>query len=53
MTGDPRPSLEERYGTKKAFLEKVRASVDALVAEGYLLEADARAILESSSVDLP
>jgi hypothetical protein len=53
MTGDPRLSLEERYGTKKSYLEKIEASLNALVAEGYLLEADGRAILESSTVDLP
>jgi hypothetical protein len=53
MTGDPRLSLAERYGTQKAYLEKIEAAVNALVGEGYLLEADGRAIVETSTVDLP
>ena len=40
--GDPRPSLEERYGTHAAFVAKVRArTADGLVAGRYLLPDDA------------
>ena len=37
---DPRPSLEERYGTKEGYLEQVAAATTALIGRGYLLEED-------------
>jgi len=40
-TGDPRLSLEERYGTREAYVAKVRAAADALVAARLLLAEDA------------
>jgi len=40
-TGDPRPSLEERYGTRDAYVAKVKAAADALVAARLILEEDA------------
>jgi hypothetical protein len=40
-SGDPRLSLEERYGTHAAFVAKVRAAADRLVGERLLLKADA------------
>jgi hypothetical protein len=40
--GDPRPSLEERYGSREAYVEQVKAATEALVAERLLLPADAR-----------
>ena len=49
MTGDRRPSLEERYGTPEEYLRKFAAAALALVSEGYLLEADAQALIESSA----
>ncbi len=39
--GDPRPSLEERYGTRAAYVARVQAAAAALVAERLLLPADA------------
>ena len=39
-SGDPRPSLEERYGTKEAFLKKVEAAAQPLVRDHLLLERD-------------
>jgi hypothetical protein len=39
-TGDPRLSIEERYGSREAYLERVRRAALALVAERYLLEED-------------
>lgn len=39
--GDPRPSLEERYGTRENWLAGVRASANAMVQQRYLLRSDA------------
>jgi hypothetical protein len=39
--GDPRPSLEERYGSRDAYIAKVKAAAGALVAERLLLPSDA------------
>ncbi|MBL4835511.1 MAG: hypothetical protein JKY26_16210 [Pseudomonas sp.] len=39
-TGDPRPSLEARYASKADYVAQVRASAEALVAQGLLLEED-------------
>jgi hypothetical protein len=41
--GDPRLSLEERYGNRDAYVAKVKAAAGALVAERLLLPADAAA----------
>ena len=40
-TGDPRPSLQERYGSRDAYAARVRAAADALVAARLLLREDA------------
>lgn len=40
-TGDPRLSLEERYGTRDAYVAKVKAAADALVAARLILDEDA------------
>ncbi len=39
--GDPRLSLEERYGTRDAFVARLRAAAEALVAARLLLVEDA------------
>jgi hypothetical protein len=39
-SGDPRPSIVERYASKEVYLELVTKAAEALVAEGYLLAAD-------------
>jgi hypothetical protein len=46
--GDPRPSLEERYGNREAYVTKVRAAAEALVAERLLLAADAAAYVAAA-----
>ena len=46
--GDPRPSLEERYGARSAYVAKVKAAADALVAERLLLPADAAAYVKGA-----
>jgi hypothetical protein len=45
---DPRPSLEERYGSREAYVAKVKAAAEALVAERLLLPADAAAYVEAA-----
>jgi len=39
--GDPRPSLEERYGSREAYVERVKEAAAALVADRLLLQDDA------------
>jgi Alpha/beta hydrolase domain len=46
--GDPRPSLEERYGTHEAYVAKVKAVTEVLVAERLLLAADAAAYVKAA-----
>ena len=43
--GDPRPSLEERYGSRPAYVSRVREAAAALVAERLLLPSDADAYI--------
>jgi hypothetical protein len=43
--GDPRPSLEERYGDHDGYVRAVRRSADAAMAAGFLLDADATALV--------
>jgi hypothetical protein len=40
-SGDPRPSLEERYGSHEKYVTKVRAAAERLVRGRYLLRDDA------------
>jgi hypothetical protein len=42
-SGDPRPSLEERYADHATYVERVARSAQALKAERFLLEEDAQA----------
>jgi hypothetical protein len=46
--GDPRPSLEERYGRREAYVAKVAAAAEALVAERLLLPFDAAAHVKAA-----
>jgi hypothetical protein len=46
--GDPRSSLEERYGSRAAYVERVREAAAALVAERLLLPADAAAFVAAA-----
>jgi len=51
--GDPRPSLEERYGTHEKYVASVRTAATQLVKNRFLLEADAARLIaeaESSNV---
>jgi Alpha/beta hydrolase domain len=45
---DPRPSLEERYGSREAYVAKIKAAAEALVAERLLLPSDAAAYVKAA-----
>jgi hypothetical protein len=45
---DPRPSLEERYGAREAYVAKVKAAAEALLAERLLLPSDAAAYVAAA-----
>jgi hypothetical protein len=45
---DPRPSLEERYGNREAYVARVEAAAAALVAERLLLPMDAEAFVAAA-----
>src|SRR2546428_540607 len=42
---DPRPSLEERYGTHAGYVAAVRAAADNAACQGYLLAGPAAAAM--------
>ncbi|RPI57223.1 MAG: hypothetical protein EHM55_02580 [Acidobacteria bacterium] len=44
-SGDPRPSLEERYKDHAGYMQAVRTAADRLVHEGFLLRDDAAAMV--------
>jgi hypothetical protein len=46
--GDPRPSLEERYGNREAYVAKIKAAAEALVAERLLLPSDTAAYVKAA-----
>jgi hypothetical protein len=43
---DPRPSLEERYGSHAGYVRKVEEAAQKLVAERLLLQEDAERLIE-------
>jgi hypothetical protein len=45
-SGDPRKSIEERYGSRAAYLEKVREVTQKLVAARHVLVEDVESIVE-------
>lgn len=48
-SGDPRPSIEERYASKQAYLEMVKKAAEALVAERYLLADDLERVVKRAA----
>ncbi|MBI3971557.1 MAG: hypothetical protein HY332_09735 [Chloroflexi bacterium] len=46
-TGDPRPSIAERYRDRAEYLERVRAAAQQLVNERYLLAEDMDTVVRS------
>ncbi len=47
-SGDPRPSLEERYGSHDAYVRRVRETANRLVRERLLLAEDAERIVANA-----
>jgi hypothetical protein len=45
---DPRPSLEERYGTHEGYVAAVEKAARKAMAEGFLLEADAKTLIAAA-----
>jgi len=48
-SGDPRPSVLERYATREAYLARVAESARQLQHDGFLLEEDVSAILKTAA----
>jgi hypothetical protein len=46
---DPRPSIEERYANREAYLERIGDAATALAEQGYLLAEDRAGIVEASA----
>jgi hypothetical protein len=46
---DPRPSLEERYGSQAAYVAAVRAAAEKSVREGFLLPEDADRLVQQAA----
>jgi hypothetical protein len=46
--GDPRPSLEKRYGSHAGYVAAVRAAADRLVAQRLLLPEDATRLIREA-----
>jgi hypothetical protein len=49
--GDPRLSVEERYASKQAYLDRVQAAAGDLVKGRYLLEADVPQVVARASAE--
>jgi len=49
-TGDPRPSVEERYASREAYLAAVRAAALGLVGRRWMLEEDVDAAVERAGL---
>jgi hypothetical protein len=47
-TGDPRLSLQERYGDHNGYVAAVTAAADNALAQGYLLAADHDALIAAA-----
>jgi hypothetical protein len=47
-TGDPRPSIEERYGNIETYTAMLQKAIDSLEQSGFLLPVDAKAALNKN-----
>lgn len=53
-TGDQRQSLEERYGSKESYMEKLTMETTELLADRFLIDEDAVKIIDSAkNLDWP
>ena len=48
-SGDPRPSIEERYASKEDYLDRIEGVAKDLTAERYLLEEDIEQVTEMAA----
>ncbi|WP_343634062.1 alpha/beta hydrolase domain-containing protein, partial [Roseateles sp.] len=48
-SGDPRLSLEERYGDRAGYLKAVRRAADVALGQGYLLKVDHERLLKEAA----
>jgi hypothetical protein len=48
QTNDPRPSVEERYKSKDAYLELIAKSANDLALKGYVLKEDVQRIVQQA-----
>jgi Alpha/beta hydrolase domain len=48
-SGDPRPSIEERYANQQAYVAAVRAAAEKAVRERYLLREDADRLMQQAA----
>ena len=48
-SGDPRPSIQERYSSREEYLKKVEAAAQPLVRQHLMLESDVPKFLEKAS----
>ena len=49
LVGDPRPSLEERYGAHAGYVAAVRAVTNRLVGQRLLLPEDATRFVDAAA----
>ena len=47
--GDPRPSIEERYGTQEGYLCAVKRAASELVRDRFLLQSDADRLIDAAA----
>jgi len=47
-SGDPRPSLEERYGSHAGYVQAVQRAADRAMREHFLLPDDAKALVKAA-----
>jgi hypothetical protein len=50
--GDPRLSLEERYGSVQGYSRQLQTAIDRLVRERLLLPTDAAAMVDRARADV-
>ncbi len=50
LTGDPRASIDERYGGREDYLWRVRRAAEAMIAARHLLAEDLDAVVERAGL---
>jgi hypothetical protein len=47
-SGDPRPSIAERYADRDDYLRRIETATDTLIAEGFILPIDRDFAIQSA-----